>query len=106
MTRICLTILITLLTACASQQQTKSQLANYVGRNIESAISELGRPSQVRDMGDGTIEYVWKRESRSTTTANTSVMGIPLSKALGSKCVKPLIADQTRRVVSHRIFGC
>ncbi len=99
-------LLLVLLTGCASQQQAESKLSAFMGRNIESAIDELGRPARKSDMQDGTWEYVWKDSPKSSSRASSSVMGVPLSKSFKKSCTRVLVTDEARRVVSYRTSGC
>ena len=105
MIRICLAALITLVTSCASQERVETKLAGFVGQNIQVAISELGRPSGTYDMQDGTWEYVWKLQPKTSTTANTSILGLPLSKSFKAECTKVLTTDREKRVTSYNTSG-
>lgn len=94
-----------LLSACASQQQIESELASYIGSSIDSAVSELGRPSSRTDMQDGTWEYIWDQQSRNSTTASTSPLGIPIAKSFNKSCSRVLVTDQRKRVISYHTLG-
>ena len=83
----------------------EATLAVFVGQNIQVAISELGRPSGTYDMQDGTWEYVWNQQPKASTTANTSILGIPLSKSFKAECTKVLTTDREKRVTSYNTSG-
>jgi hypothetical protein len=105
MTKPCLVLVAAILIGCASTATVDDELVGYLGKNIKDVSEELGRPSNVYDMQDGTWHYLWTRKSKLTKGGNTSFMGVPLSKSTQYECTRVLIVDKRKIVVGYDIEG-
>ena len=93
------------LVGCATQSKTKDELEGYIGSKLSTATARLGNPRRIIDMGDGTKEHSWRRNPVTSASANTSIMGVPLSKSTNNNCTITLVTDGSDRVISYRTSG-
>ena len=105
MKRIWVVVLLALIAACASTEKVDEELAIYFGKNIKEVIEELGKPSNVDNMQNGTWQYRWTRESKFSKGIGASFMGVPLAKKTSNSCTKILIVDQRKIIVDYGTEG-
>jgi hypothetical protein len=105
MAKIFLVLVTALLVSCASTSTVNDELVGYLGKSIKDVSEELGRPTNVYNMQDGTWHYLWTTKSKLTKGGNTSFMGVPLSKSTQYECTRVLIVDKRKIVVGYDIEG-
>ena len=98
-------IIVASLAGCATQSRTKAELEGYVGSKLSTVTGQIGNPRRSIDMGDGTKEHSWRRNPANSASANTTVMGVPLSKSTNNSCSITLVTDGSDRVISYRTSG-
>ena len=104
MSRILLALLTCLLIGCAATDRVDDDLARFLGKNVKDATEELGRPTSVHNLQNGTWHYVWLKKSRYAGTG-TSVMGITLSEGKQRECRRVLVVDRQKMVVNFESGG-
>lgn len=99
-----LLLLLALIAGCNSQgTPSVDELAALVGKSIADARSELGPPSSVFDMQDGTLEYIWKEQSGGASSAG--VMGVRVASGNPKSCNRVLITNEAKIIQAFRYEG-
>ena len=104
MIRILLALLTCLFMGCASTDRVDDDLAGFLGKNVKEATEELGRPTSIHNLQNGTWHYVWSKKSRFGGTG-TSVMGVSLSQGRQRECRRVLVVDSQKMVVNFESDG-
>ena len=105
MGKIWFVVLSGLMAGCASTERVDDALAVYVGKSVKEVIEELGRPSNIYNMHNGTRHYIWTEKSNFSKGIGTTFMGVPLSKKTQGECTKVLVVDKQKFVVDYAIEG-
>ncbi len=94
-----------LVTSCASQKTGRVDLlATFIGKPIDAARSELGKPYSVYDMQNGTFEYIWKKRM-GDAVSGSSFMGVQVASSDPRTCNRVLITNQSKTVIAFRYEG-
>ena len=105
MAKIFLALVVSILVGCASTSTVNDELVSHLGKSIKDVSEELGRPTNVYNMHDGTWHYLWTKKSKLVKGVKTSFMGVPLSKSSQPECTKVLIVDKRKIVVGYDFEG-
>ena len=105
MEKIWYVVLFGLMTGCVSTEEVDDALAVYVGKNVKEVVEELGTPSNIYNMQNGTWHYIWTEKSDFSKGIGTTFMGVPLSKKTLGECTKVLVVDKQKSVVDYAIEG-
>jgi hypothetical protein len=100
MNKLSAVLFVCLLAGCASTgSQPPLDLAKFLGKNISEAKEELGKPTRVVNLQNGTWHYSWSRKS-GFGGFNSDVMGVSLTKKKQKMCSNVLIVDEKKSVLS------
>lgn len=92
------------ITGCTSQKHDEVDLlTTFVGKPIDVAREELGKPASVYDMQDGTFQYVWKK--RTGGGSSSGFMGVQVASSNPRTCNTVLITNRSKTVVAFRHEG-
>ena len=92
-------LLICLVAGCASTGNPPVDLSRFLGKNIEEVKEELGKPTRVVNLQNGTWHYSWSKKA-GFGGINSNIMGVQLSKKKQKMCSDVLIVDKQKSVLS------
>lgn len=91
--------------ACTSVEQTREHLSGFIGQHVDVAVGDLGKPSGIHNMQNGTWEYVWHQDSKGSRSVSTTLMGAPVSKSFSRSCSFVLVVNKQKQVLEASTEG-